>query len=269
MMRPKSETQAMRLPLSTLVRSAVLAAALLAVDSTARAGFSTFFGFDQGHANPPTPLVNSLAARSSFVAALTGVGVETFDSKALGAFPTALAFGPTSITATATTNDAAHNFVTDGTPFSSFATSGTRFLFQDGTNPAGNDDTVTFSAAVAGLGMYVTDMNDGTNPADNLRLVVTLSDSSMQTFTTTNQLNDQDANVYFFGIVSSDPSLKITGVRILNTAPDQGDAFGIDDLTIGTAAAVPEPTSVALLGTGALGAAVGYVRRRRKLSRLV
>jgi hypothetical protein len=268
MMRPKSETSTARLPLSTVAGAVFLVAILLGVDSPVLAGFTTFFGIDEGTGTPPTALVNSQTAHNSFVGALTGVGVENFDAKALNAFPTALVFGPTSITATATTNDAAHNFVNNGTPNGAFATSGTQFLYQDGTNPAGNDNTVTFSAAVAGVGMYVTDINDGTNPVDQLQLVVTLSDASTQTFTTNNFLNDTNADVFFFGVVSSDPSLKIASVRILNTAPDQGDAFGIDDLTIGTAAAVPEPASLALLGAGALGLAAGNVRRRRVPPRL-
>jgi hypothetical protein len=268
MMRPKSETRGIRLPLSTLVRSAALAAALLGAVAPARASFSTFFGLDAGNGTPPTTLANSLAAHNSFVGALTGVGVETFDSQPLNAFPSALTFGPTSITATATTNDAANNFVSDGTPNGVFATSGAQFLYQNGTNRAGNDNTVTFSAAVAGVGMYVTDLNDGTTLIDQLRLVVTLSDASTQTFTTNNFLNDMNANVYFFGVVSSDPALKIASVRITNTVPDQGDAFGIDDLTIGTAAAtaVPEPASLALLGAGVLGLAASRVRRRRMSS---
>jgi hypothetical protein len=268
MMRPKLEASPARLPLSTVVRAAFLVSILLGVETPAIAGFTTFFGIDEGNGTPPTARANSLAARNSFVGALTGVGVENFDSKALNAFPTALTFGPTSITATATTNDAVHNFVNNGTPFGTFATSGTQFLYQDGTNPAGNDNTIAFSSAVAGVGMYVTDLNDGTNPVDQLQLVVTLSDSSTQTFMTNNFLNDTNANVFFFGVVSSDPGLKIASVRILNTAPDQGDAFGIDDLTIGTAAAVPEPASLALLGSGVLGLAAGYVRRKRNRSRL-
>ncbi|HEY2155684.1 MAG TPA: PEP-CTERM sorting domain-containing protein [Isosphaeraceae bacterium] len=267
MMQPKSETSAARLPLSTVARAVFLVALLLGVDSPALAGFTAFFGIDEGAGTPPTPLVNSLTAHNSFVGALTGVGVENFDSRALNAFPTTLALGPTSITATATTNDAAHNFVNNGTPNGAFATSGTQFLYQDGTNPAGNDNTLTFSAAVAGVGMYVTDLNDGTNPADQLRLVVTLADASTQTFTTANFPNDHNANVFFFGVVSSDPALKIASVRILNTVPNGGDAFGIDDLTVGTAAAVPEPASLALLGAGTLGVAVGCVRRRRRPSR--
>jgi hypothetical protein len=257
---------AIRLPLS-LMRTVAVTVALVGAGSPVHAGFTTFFGIDEGNGTPPTAPALSLAARNSFVAALTGVGVENFDAQTLNAFPTSLAFAATAITATATTNDAGNNFVTNGVPFGTFATSGTQFLFQNGNNPAGNDNAVTFSAPVAGIGMYVTDLNDGTNPVDQLRLVLTLSDASTQTFTTNNFLNDTNANVFFFGVVSSDPALKIASVEILNTAPDQGDALGIDDLTIGTAAAVPEPASAILMGAGGIALAVGRARRRRAGSR--
>ncbi len=49
---------------------------------------------------------------------------------------------------------------------------------------------------------------------------------------------------------------------------DGADVFGIDDLTIGMAPAVPEPASLALLGAGVFGAAACYVCRERNLSRL-
>ncbi len=267
MTRPKSKVTSVRFFLSSAVRAAALAAILLGVDSPARADFATFFGIDQGDGIVPTTPVDSLAARNAFVGALTGVGVENFESQALNAFPTALTFAPTSITATASTTDSSNNFVTNGTPFETFATSGTQFLFEAGNGTQGLNATLTFSAAVAGVGLYVTDLGDGISPANQVELVLTLSDGSTETFTTNVGGDNTDGNLLFFGVVSSDPALKIASVLIQSTNTTGGDALGVDDLTIGVAAAVPEPASLALLGAGVLALAVGYVRRSPPPSR--
>jgi hypothetical protein len=269
MIRPKSEAIAVRRSPSSAVCAAALAAVLLGVGSPARAGFTTYFGIDQGNGNPPTAPVDSLAARNSFVGALTGVGVETFESQALNAFPTALTFAPTSVTAAATTTDSTNIFVNNGTPFGTFATSGTQFLYDSGSGTQGLNATLTFSAAVAGFGLYATDLGDGIDPANQITFVLTLADSSSETVTTNVGGNNTNANLLFLGVVSSDPSQKITSVEIQSTNLAGGDAIGVDDLTIGLSAAavVPEPASLGLLGAGVLGLAVGYLRRSRTLLR--
>ena len=77
-----TEIRALRRPPRPLLfrRAADLAVVLLGTISPAQAAFTTYFGIDQGNGNPPTTPVLSLAARSSFVSTLTGVGVESFES---------------------------------------------------------------------------------------------------------------------------------------------------------------------------------------------
>jgi len=98
-------------------------------------------------------------SKKVFLIGMSGVGVENFDSQTLGVFPTSLSFAPTSVTATASTTDPTNHYVTNGMPFGTFATSGTQFLFETGNDSLGLNDTVTFSASVAGVGMYLRDAN--------------------------------------------------------------------------------------------------------------
>ena len=75
---------------------------------------------------------------------------------------------------------------------------------------------------------------------------------------------ENNANLLFLGAVSSDPTKLITSAQILNTRADDGDAIGIDDLTIGLSlSAVPEPATIIYLASaGAVFLAASYIRRR-------
>src|SRR4051812_41986091 len=85
------------------IATAMIVVGMVGISSPASAGLITYFGIDQGNGSPPTALVNSLAARNSFVAAFTNTGVENFDSQTLGAFPASLSFVSTGITASGST----------------------------------------------------------------------------------------------------------------------------------------------------------------------
>jgi hypothetical protein len=244
--------------------SLALAAVLIGLGSPARADLTTYFGIDQGSGSPPTTPDVSLAARNSFIMALNGVGVENFESQSTGSFPTTLDFMGTSVTASASTTDSSNNYVTTGTSNGTFATSGTHYLYNTGNGAV--NDTLTFSAPVAGFGMYVTDLSDGVSSADQIEYKLTFSDNTTQTVETSVGANNNNANVLFFGVISNDPSETITSVEILNSQPTVGDSIGIDDVTVG-AAVVPEPTSLVLTGVGLLGLAIGFRRRGRKPSR--
>src|SRR5262249_21753330 len=87
-----------RIHFQTIGRGAVATALMTAVAlfgisrPASAASLQTFFGIDQGNGIPPTALVNSLAARNSFVSAFIGTGLENFDSFAVGSFPISVSF---------------------------------------------------------------------------------------------------------------------------------------------------------------------------------
>lgn len=265
MMKPGSRAIAFRIARLSLAIAAV-AAALIWPVAPAKADLTTYFGIDQGDGNPPTTPVVSLAARNSFLAGLSGVGVENFESQVLNAFPSTLHFTGTSVTAASSTTDSTDNYVTTGTTYGTFATSGTHYLFDNGSSSLGVNYTLNLSAPVAGFGMYVTDLSDGITPADQIEYKLTFSDNATQTVETNVGTNNNNANVLFFGVISTNPAETITSIQILNTVTNQGDAIGFDDFTIGLVA-VPEPTSLVLSALGLLGLAVGCRHRGRKAPR--
>jgi hypothetical protein len=222
----------------------------------ARAAFSTFFGIDQGNGTPPTTPSLSLAARTSFLSAVNTVGVNDFESAAVGTPPASLSFAGSSVTATATY--AATESINNATDSGAFATSGTHYL--DATQGL-RDDRLSFSSPVAGVGFYVTDLSDGGTSPDQISIIATLAGGGgTQTFTTNVSASDSNSNVLFFGVVSTSPSALFSQVEIVNTATSIDDVHGIDDMTVGVTA-VPEPSSAATLAMG-LGL-VSHRRRRR------
>jgi len=218
------------------------------------AGFTTYFGIDQGNGIPPTVPSLSLAAHDSFVGALSNVGVENFGSYPVGAPPANLAFVGSGVTATATYlgGESINNSPDNG----AFATSAANYLDSSGAR----DDVISFSTGVAGVGFYVTDLSDGGTAPDQITIIATLVGGGTQTFTTNVTTGNSNANVLFFGVVSN--SALISQVEILNTFNTEGDVHGLDDLTVGTSSTVPEPASLAMLGIGmAVLAATKYMRR--------
>jgi hypothetical protein len=244
--------------LGKLILPCLLAGVALAFPTgEARAGFTTFFGIDQGNGIPPTTPNLILAARTSFVSALGTVGVENFESHGVGTPPASLSFAGSGVTATATyaAGESINNVQDNG----AFATSGTHYL----DSPGARGDHLVFSSAVAGIGFYVTDLSDGGTAPDQISVVATLVGGGTRTFTTNVTTGNSNANVLFFGVVSTDPSELFSGVEILNTFTTEGDVHGIDDITVGLTSAVPEPATLAMMGLG-LASLMGYGWRRRE-----
>jgi hypothetical protein len=241
------------------------AMALFAISQPASAAsLQTFFGIDQGNGTPPTAPVNSLTARNSFLSTFTSTGVENLDSFTLGTFPTSVSFPSTSVTANSTNGSS--NFIAGGPDSGAFATSGTQFLDTGGSV----NTTFAFSAPVAGFGLYATDMSDGGTAPDQLQLLLTLEGGGTATVTTSLTTSNRNANLFFFGVASTNPSERITAIQITNSFPTEGDVFGMDDLTIGTSlasTATPEPGTLLFLGTGFAGLLALFVRQRLTASK--
>src|SRR5262249_13722437 len=110
-------------------------------------------------------------------------------------------------------------------------------------------------------------MSDGGSAPDQLQLLLTLEGGGTASVTTNLTTSNNNANLFFFGVASTDPSQRITAIQITNSFPTEGDVFGMDDLTIGTSlagTATPEPGSFVLVGTSFAGLLALFARQRRR-----
>jgi hypothetical protein len=207
-----------------------------------------FFGDD----NPRGTFTNSFAARNAFLAALSSSGTDNIESYAPFTPDPTLTFGGTGITATTDVDFVA--------PEPTLAVSGTQFLVDRGDGP----DVFTLSTAVTGFGLFVVQAGDAANQTTiTMRLENTVLNTTKDiTIGTFGPGRDFDS-VFFFGIIDSAP---FNRVSLLETPSDAGDGTLYDDITVGFAAAVPEPASLALLGLAAGGALAGgkFMRRSRR-----
>lgn len=220
--------------------------------------YQTFFGEDLNNSSIAALLSHpqSSAASSSFLAALTGVGTESFEGFSLDTpAPLTLNF-PGAGTATLTGGDGLIVSVapesTNG--FGRYATSGTSFW--DVTAGADGNFVVTFLNPVAAFGFYGIDIGDFGG-----QLTVELTGGNIQNFTIPNTFGSEgypDGSVLFWGVIGQNSSETFTSAAF-NTTTGEGDVFAFDDMTIGSfeqvnpdASPTPEPPAIALIAAGIL-----------------
>ena len=240
--------------------------------------FTTFSGIDpngQPCVNLLPNIPNSEAANNNFLAELSGVGTETFESLGIGqTVPLNLVFPGAG---TATLEGA--NAEIQSTPLGSTTGSGrygvsvTHYLEVKG----GSIFTIVFSQSVAAFGFFGVDIGDFSgslnvtfnNPAIGLQSIPLAP------------MNKADGSVLFYGIIA-EPDEEFSSVAFQTQGA--ADMFAFDDMTIGTrsqvidnnhAVGTPRLLNVEINGNhavpgpfGILGLSAGYgwCRRLRKRS---
>lgn len=236
----------------TRCRIALLPLAIALLSSAASAQ-TRYYGEDNtGSESTRAPLVNALSARSAFLSRLVGVGTADFESGSElsltfpGAGTASLSAGYTRAIQTGT-ND-----------FGRYPTSGVTYLEADA-----NALTISFDQDIAAFGFYGIDLGDY-----NSQLTLRFYDGNtvVDTWTPYTPAGSECPNSYcgsikFIGTISA-----VAFNRVTFTGTNTADAFGYDDMTIGTAQqlrTVPEPTSVVLVIAGVVGLALLKRLRQR------
>lgn len=234
-------------------RAAALAACIsVALGLSAPMSAQTiFFGENQNPGGAATGA--PVDARNDFLARLSGVSTESFESFAVGSSPEAITFTGSAGTITASFSPGTGT-VRDSSTAGRFATDGANFFSTSSIFEA------NFSTPVAAFGFFGTDVGDFDG---QLTVELFRVGGSSSLLTVPNTINAADSSLLFFGVI--DTANPFTRIRFGNTSTGS-DTFGFDQLTIGdigqVTGAVPEPGTWAmlLLGFAFIG---GALRSRR------
>lgn len=224
-----------------------------------------FFGEDLGlgdHNGKLSTHPNADAAQYDFLSYLSGVGTEDFETLTLwDSTPTTLVFsgaGTATLTGSGEVDDERYNLYdrtmteTDNEWFGRFAISGTQYFGQVSA-PGFN---IALSDPVAAFGFYGVDIGDFAG-----QLVLEFANGSTDTINFPNTITT-GGSVFYYGYINTDNPF----VNVAFTTTSSSDAFGFDDLTIGSVAQVqvPDLSAVFLLGSACLIGCAG-LRRKYKL----
>jgi len=229
--------------------------------------YQIFSGIDNnGNPIAQVSATNTLAAQSTFLSNLIGVGTENFELKSVGEIaPLTLNFGATS---TATLSGAGS---IDSNPEGGTNGAG-RYSMPGGTKfwgvaagPTGNFD-IQFSQSMAAFGFIGIDIGDFSGT-----LQIQLFDARDNQVGLQNvpvaDIRYADGSVLYYGLIAQNAAEEFSKVRFLTTSG--ADTFAFDNMTIGTKdqvqapapAPVPLPATLALVSASLLG--LGLARRRR------
>ncbi len=208
-----------------------------------------FVGFDNG-ANDNSPRPNSNATQAAFSAAAGSTTLITFENETLGGF-TNLTIAP-GVTMTATPGLGSIVNTPQGSPDALYGynttAGGSHFV-----SMFGGDLTFNFSTPISNFGAYVTGIQSQASGQETL----VFNDGSSETINLPNTLMP-NGGASFVGFTDAGAQISSVTFHFLN------DIVGVDDVQFGSgaAAAVPEPSMLALLGLGIAGLA-GLRRWRR------
>jgi hypothetical protein len=206
----------------------------------------TYFGMDASNLD----LTNANLARNNFVATLSDYAEETMEAVAGQEDP--LLFDGTPFEAT-TDFDQVFSFFP-------LAVSPVNALLDDGPaseNGPGFDDWIQFSQPITAFGSYFSQGGDGLANTLTLRLENTNLSTSKDVIVGTLGPSAPFYNIFFFGVIDTDPFDRISMVETLDY-----DGILLDNAIAGYAA-VPEPSTLALLACGTITAVATCAGRRR------
>ena len=233
-------------------------AAIIAVGSASASVVGIYGGVDTG-TGPGGPWPNSTAAEAAFWAALA-VSSPTITFEGVGSLST-LAPGVSATLVNADPMSGLHNQDEHPSAAGEFlgynvTSGGNEWLMvvpQWGTPTApspGATLTFNFSSGISGFGLWFTDTQvDFPGP-----ITVSFNDGAPEQLTV-NKTGDAGGAAYF-GFTTNAPftSVSISTGVIGGTVGSQRDSWGVDNITVGTAAdaPAPEPSTLSLLGCAAL-----------------
>jgi len=198
----------------------------------AQAGtITTYLGADNG-VSSLAQMTNSVAAETAFAAAAPGLNIITFES----GLPAGVGASGGSIT----------NNSGCGALCGFNTTAGGQYFYL----LVGGTATFTFTTPINAFGVYITGLQTDLVAQETL----TFSDGSSQTINTPTATGGGGAFMGFTDIGASIVSISYNA---------SNDVVSLDDVQYGTAgAAVPEPSSLLLLGTGLLVLGMVVIRKR-------
>lgn len=262
--------------------TAALATGLLAYSSSVSA-YMIYFGEDVNNSAtvPLTTIPNSSGAAASFMAKLSGVGTETFESIDPGtttspwmelSFPGA--GGSTTMTARLTGGDGYVSEVapgsTDGAGRYSIPSAGSTRYLEVEAGGTGNFE-ILFDQAIAAFGFYGIDIGDfgGQVTLDFYKSGDVVKSETLST--TSSATGTIDGSVLYFGLIAEGSSEEFDKVAF-RTTTGAGDYFAFDNFTIASRGQVtddttppnptPIPGTLLLAGLGLAG--LGAMRRRAR-----
>jgi hypothetical protein len=183
-----------------------------------------FFGEDLGLGEdtrlPAWP--NADAAETAFIAHLTGVGMEDFESFSDGTLaPLPITFPGSGVTATIQgTGEIEYAPLTGTDGNGRYGTSGVLYW------ESSDQFTIDFSEPIAAFGFHGIDIGDFDGS-----VTMTLTDGSTITLTIPHTVGGSGGSVIYFGFYDTED--QYTAISFGNTAPGH-DYFGFDDMRVGT-----------------------------------